>query len=82
MTSKFKSFHKDRVIVKKTNMEGHLRLWNRRTVITKELIDKIVEIHNGRQFIKIKINSSMVGHRLGEFAFTRRIYQYKKGKRR
>lgn len=46
------------------------------------MIDNNVKVHNGKQFISIKINKNMVGHKLGEFAFSRKIYQYKKGKKK
>ena len=38
------------------------------------------EVHNGRRFDKVYVNESMVGHKLGEFALTRRFGGHKKKK--
>jgi len=35
------------------------------------MIGMNLSVHNGRKFIPIFINESIVGHKLGEFAFTR-----------
>lgn len=82
MRSKKKGYYVDRIIKKKKNDYLSKNLWTRRSVITKPMIDNNVKVHNGKQFISIKINKNMVGHKLGEFAFSRKIYQYKKGKKK
>lgn len=83
MRSKNKGFFIDKPL---TNTESNgiksKKIWSRRSVITPKMVDKNLEVHNGKQFIAVKINSSMVGHKLGEFSFTRKIYQYKKGKKK
>lgn len=84
MRSNKKGFFLDKSILrqnKNRNPSNH-KVWTRRSVITPNMIDKNIEVHNGKQFISVKINSSMVGHKLGEFSFTRKIYQYKKGKKK
>ncbi len=30
-------------------------------------------VHNGRDFIEVRVTEDMVGHRLGEFSFTRKF---------
>lgn len=77
MRSKKKGYFLDKAL-SKTNH----KIWSRRSVITNKFINKTLEVHNGKQFVSIKITPDMIGHKLGEFAFTRKIYQYKKGKKK
>jgi small subunit ribosomal protein S19 len=39
------------------------------------------DVHNGKDFIKVFVTESMVGHKLGEFSLTRKFAGHsKKGK--
>jgi small subunit ribosomal protein S19 len=40
-------------------------------VIPPEFVGHTFAVHNGRKFLPIYITEQMVGHRLGEFSFTR-----------
>ena len=44
----------------------------REMVIIPEMLFKKVLIHNGKEWILVDIKPEMVGHRLGEFALTRK----------
>jgi small subunit ribosomal protein S19 len=48
------------------------KIWSRRSVILPHFIDRNFEVHNGKQFIKLKVLEDMVGHKFGEFALTRK----------
>ena len=48
------------------------RVWSRRSMILPEFVDDFFEIHNGKEFLRVRITEEMVGHRFGEFASTRR----------
>ena len=54
------------------------KIWSRRSVILPYLIGKQIMIHNGKSFLTLKITDEMVGHKLGEFASTRRKAFHKK----
>ncbi|MBW2973256.1 30S ribosomal protein S19 [Candidatus Woesearchaeota archaeon] len=41
-------------------------------IIIPEMIGKSIRVHNGKEFVMIRINEEMLGHRLGEFAVTRK----------
>jgi len=41
-------------------------------VIVPQLVGLIISIHNGKEFMQVRIEAEMMGHRLGEFAFTRK----------
>lgn len=40
--------------------------------IMPAFVGKLVHIHNGKEFQKIGITTEMIGHKLGEFALTRK----------
>ena len=45
--------------------------YNRASVIIKDWVGLNIGVHNGKTFVPVYINLSMVGHKLGEFARTR-----------
>jgi len=48
-----------------------LRTWSRRSTVTPEMVSHTIAVHNGKKFIPVYITENMVGHKLGEFSFTR-----------
>ena len=49
-----------------------VRTWSRRSMILPEMIGHTFHVHNGKLFMPVFVSENMVGHRLGEFAPTRR----------
>ncbi len=41
-------------------------------VILPQLVGKTIHVHNGKEFVPVPIDADMLGHRLGEFALTRK----------
>ena len=54
------------------------KIWSRRSVILPDFIGKQIMIHNGKNFINLKITDEMLGHKCGEFASTRKKAFHKK----
>jgi small subunit ribosomal protein S19 len=50
-----------------------LRTWSRRSTIIPEMVGHTIAVHNGKKFIPVYITENMVGHKLGEFSFTRQF---------
>ncbi len=50
-----------------------IKTWSRAAVITPEMVGHLFGVHNGKKFVEVAISESMVGHRLGEFAPTRKF---------
>ena len=48
-----------------------IKTWSRRSTIVPEMIGFTFSLHNGKSFIPVYITENIVGHRLGEFSFTR-----------
>ena len=62
--------------VEAMNEEGKKRViktWSRRSTIVPDMIGHTIAVHNGRTHIPIFISENMVGHKLGEFAPTRKF---------
>lgn len=58
-----------------------IKTWARSASISPEMVGMNFEVHNGKDFIKVFVTESMVGHKLGEFALTRKFTGHsKKGK--
>lgn len=50
----------------------------RNQIIDPSMINKEIEIHNGKDYKKIKITIDHIGHRLGEFNNSKKTPRYKK----
>ncbi|HEY61556.1 MAG: 30S ribosomal protein S19 [Anaerolineales bacterium] len=48
-----------------------IRTWSRASMIFPQMVGHTIAVHDGRRHVPIYITENMVGHRLGEFAFTR-----------
>ncbi|MBI4134967.1 MAG: 30S ribosomal protein S19 [Candidatus Sungbacteria bacterium] len=53
-----------------------IKTWSRASMITPDMVGYTFGVHNGRSFIDVKIKEDMVGHRLGEFAPTRKFLRH------
>jgi len=58
-----------------------IKTWARASTITPEMVGLTFAIHNGKKHEEVLIEESMIGHKLGEFAQTRKFKGHaKKGK--
>jgi small subunit ribosomal protein S19 len=55
------------------NEKKVLRTWSRRSTVIPEMVGHTIAVHNGKKFIPVYITENMVGHKLGEFSFTRQF---------
>ena len=61
---------------KKPDAAGVIKTWARASQISPEMVGYTFGVHNGREFIEVKVTEEMVGHRLGEFSTTRKFYRH------
>ncbi len=54
----------------KPDGEEIVKTWSRRSTIVPEMIGFTFGVYNGKEFITVKVNENMVGHKLGEFSPT------------
>ncbi len=50
-----------------------IKTWDRACTITPEMIGFTIGVHNGRQHTPVYVTEESVGHKLGEFAPTRKF---------
>ncbi|MGX7576947.1 30S ribosomal protein S19 [Candidatus Vidania fulgoroideorum] len=65
LLKKINNFYKGKINIIKT--------WSRSSVILPRFIGLVIYVHNGKNHIAVNINEDMVGHKLGEFSFTRKF---------
>ena len=58
------------------NPKGFHKTMERQMVIVPEMVGVKVAIYNGRTYESVEIKPEMLGHRLGEFALTRKRVQH------
>ncbi|MEM4719665.1 MAG: 30S ribosomal protein S19 [Candidatus Pacearchaeota archaeon] len=59
-------------IEKKMKKGQPIRTHLRDIIIVPQMVGITIYVHNGKEFVAVKINEDMLGHRLGEFAITRK----------
>lgn len=58
-----------------------IKTWARESTITPEMVGMKFLVHNGKKHEEVLVIESMIGHKLGEFAQTRKFKGHaKKGK--
>ena len=53
-----------------------IKTWSRACVITPEMIGYTFGVHNGKTHVAVFVSDEMVGHKLGEFAPTRKFVRH------
>mgnify|MGYP001594432830 FL=1 len=53
-----------------------IKTWARASTITPEMVGFNFAVHNGKDFLKVRVVENMVGHKLGEFSPTRRFVRH------
>ena len=59
--------------VKDSPKKEVIKTWSRRSTIYPDFIGLTFAVHNGKDFIPVYVTEEMVGHKLGEFALTRKF---------
>ncbi len=62
--------------IHKTKPGEIIKTWSRSSIITPEMIGLTFAVHNGREFIPVKITEDIVGHKLGEFSPTTKFSRH------
>ena len=53
-----------------------IKTWARCSAISPEMVGRTIAIHNGKTHVPVFISENMVGHKLGEFAPTRKFKRH------
>jgi small subunit ribosomal protein S19 len=57
--------------LKTSKSKQPIKTWSRRSTITPDFVGLTFNVHNGKVFNAVFVTENMVGHKLGEFSFTR-----------
>ena len=60
-------------MLNENNKKEVIKTWSRRSTIFPDFIGHTFAVHNGKEFIPVYVTEDMVGHKLGEFALTRKF---------
>ena len=60
----------------KTGDKTVVKTWSRDSMISPEMVGYTFGVHNGKIHIPVTVIEEMVGHKLGEFAFTRKFVRH------
>jgi small subunit ribosomal protein S19 len=53
-----------------------IKTWARECTISPEMVGFTFLVHDGKNFVPVKVREEMVGHRLGEFAPTTKFFRH------
>lgn len=67
------SLEKKILEMNKDGKKSVIKTWARASMISPDFVGHTLAVHNGNKFIPVYITENMVGHRLGEFALTRKF---------
>lgn len=74
-----KTFFQNRFL---TKLARRKKIHIRTSLIPSKFIDRKIRIHNGSQYISIRVSSNMMGFRFGSFAHSKIVVQYTHIKRK
>ncbi|HRC62472.1 MAG: 30S ribosomal protein S19 [Dehalococcoidia bacterium] len=63
--------------VQRSGAKQAIRTWSRASTIMPEMVGLTIAVHDGRRHVPVFCTENMVGHKLGEFAFTRTFRGHK-----
>lgn len=58
---------------KETGDNKKIKTWSRACTISPEFVGHTFDVHNGKEFIPVVVTPDRIGHKLGEFAPTRKF---------
>ena len=61
---------------KKPDATGTIKVWDRASVISPEMVGFTFGVHNGKTHVEVFVSEEMVGHRLGEFSPTKKFIRH------
>lgn len=60
----------------KTTKPRPIKTWSRASTILPNMSGLTFLVHNGKEHVPVYVSDEMVGHKLGEFAFTRTFKEH------
>ena len=67
------SLYKKYLYFKKSNINNFIQVFNRGSTILNEFVGGHFKVYNGLKFLNVFITENKVGHKFGEFSYTRKL---------
>lgn len=55
---------------------AQIKTWSRDSTVIPDMVGLTIGVHNGKTHVPVLVIENMVGHKLGEFASTRRFIRH------
>lgn len=62
--------------VQGAKLGAQIKTWSRDSTISPEMVGMTFMVHNGKAHLPVFVTENMVGHKLGEFAPTRKFFRH------
>jgi len=79
--AKWKGPYVDPTLLNNVNsfdLKSEIQTTSRNSEILPNFVDKTFKIHTGNSYTTVLVSDEMIGHKFGEFAFTRKRFIFKK----
>ena len=63
--------------VNRFDLKSEIQTTSRNSEILPNFVDKTFKIHTGNSYTTVLVSDEMIGHKFGEFAFTRKRFIFK-----
>lgn len=78
--SKWKGSYTDLEFIKQRNLENipTLSIISRSSKIVPAFLGSTFNVYNGKSYMEVTVTNEMIGHKFGEFSYTRLRFAFKK----
>ena len=67
------SLYKKYLYLKKKNINNFIQIYNRGSTVLNEFVGAHFKVYNGLRFLNVFVTENKVGHKFGEFSYTRKL---------
>jgi len=67
------SLYKKYLHFKKLNINNFIQIFNRGSTVVNEFVGGHFKVYNGLKFLNVFVTENKVGHKFGEFSYTRKL---------
>lgn len=65
-----------KVAATKADGKNPIKTWARASEISPEMVGHVFLVHNGKDFLEVRVSEDMIGHRLGEFSPSKKFTRH------
>ena len=66
----------EKTLLERINKKGDVKTHCRDMIIVPEMVDRTLKVYSGKDWVPVTITVEMLGHRLGEFALSRKVVRH------